>query len=183
MTARDFAHAVEPMRMRVRTAWATRPQLCVVVQGDVRARGRFGPRALLVLFAAVATSLVARPTAAQFGWSVALALAVALVAHVIKQGGLGTYRIVSARLFLSLPLAGYTVSDLARRWRIGPEKVRAFLARGELVGVNVAMSLVGRPQWRITRESVEQFEKRRSSAPQPKPTRRHKQTNGVDYYR
>ncbi len=35
------------------------------MQGDVGARGRFGPRALLVLFAAVATSLVARPTAAQ----------------------------------------------------------------------------------------------------------------------
>src|SRR5882672_453468 len=38
ITVRDFAHAVEPMRMRVRTAWATRPQLCAVVQGHV------GPR-------------------------------------------------------------------------------------------------------------------------------------------
>jgi chloride channel protein, CIC family len=55
----------------------------------------------------------ARPTAAQFGWSVALALAVAVVAHVIKQGGLGTYRIVSSRLFLTLPLAGLAVSGLA----------------------------------------------------------------------
>jgi hypothetical protein len=56
---------------------------------------------------------LARPTAAQFGWSVALALAVALLAHVIKQGGLGTYRIVSSRLFFSLPLAGLAVAGLA----------------------------------------------------------------------
>jgi H+/Cl- antiporter ClcA len=55
----------------------------------------------------------ARPTVGQFGWSVALALAVALVAHVIKQGGLGTDRIVSSRLLLSLPLAGLAVSGLA----------------------------------------------------------------------
>jgi hypothetical protein len=55
----------------------------------------------------------ARPTAGQFGWSVALAVAVAVVAHVIKQGGLGTDRIVSSRLFLSLPLAGLAVSGLA----------------------------------------------------------------------
>jgi H+/Cl- antiporter ClcA len=55
----------------------------------------------------------ARPTATQFGWSVALALAIAVVAHLIKQGGLGTYRIVSPRLFLTLPLAGLAVSGLA----------------------------------------------------------------------
>ena len=55
----------------------------------------------------------ARPTIGQFGWTVALALAVALVAHVIKQGGLGSYRIVSSRLFLSLPLAGLAVAGLA----------------------------------------------------------------------
>jgi H+/Cl- antiporter ClcA len=55
----------------------------------------------------------ARPTIGQFGWTVALALAVALVAHVIKQGGLGSYRIVSSRMFLTLPLAGLAVAGLA----------------------------------------------------------------------
>jgi H+/Cl- antiporter ClcA len=55
----------------------------------------------------------ARPTVGQFGWSLALALAVALVAHVVKQGGLGTYRIVSSRMFLTLPLAGLAVAGLA----------------------------------------------------------------------
>jgi len=55
----------------------------------------------------------ARPTAAQFGWSIALALAIALVAYLIMQGGLRTYRIVKSRLYLSLPLAGLAVSGLA----------------------------------------------------------------------
>jgi hypothetical protein len=58
--------------------------------------------------------------------------------------------------------AGYTVADLARRWRIGADKIRDFLRRGELVGVNVAVALSGRPQWRITPEAVAAFEKRRS---------------------
>jgi H+/Cl- antiporter ClcA len=55
----------------------------------------------------------ARPTWGQFAWSIALALAVALVAHLIKQGGLGAYRVVRSRLFLTLPLAGLAVSGLA----------------------------------------------------------------------
>jgi hypothetical protein len=78
--------------------------------------------------------------------------------------------------------SGYTVGDLARRWRVGPDKVRAFLRRGELVGVNVSANLSGRPQWRITAESVERFEQRRSSAPPPKPPRRRRATQLVDFY-
>jgi hypothetical protein len=76
---------------------------------------------------------------------------------------------------------GFSVADLCRRWRVGPDKIRAFLARGELVGVNTATNLSGRPQWRVTRESVEAFERRRSSAPPPKPPRRRR-TQEVDFY-
>jgi hypothetical protein len=78
--------------------------------------------------------------------------------------------------------AGFTVADLCRRWKIGGDKIRSFLRRGELVAVNVATNLSGRPQWRITPESVERFEQRRSSAPPPKPVRRRKRTPGIDYY-
>jgi hypothetical protein len=66
---------------------------------------------------------------------------------------------------------GFTIRDLARRWRVGTGKVRQFLYRGELVGVNVAADPLGRPQWRITAESVEQFEKRRRSGPPPESSR------------
>jgi hypothetical protein len=78
--------------------------------------------------------------------------------------------------------AGYTVADLCRRWKVGKDKIRAFLRRGELIGVNVASTLAGRPQWRITRESVERFERRRSSEPTAKPPRRRKRIEMVDYF-
>src|SRR5262249_45898649 len=70
--------------------------------------------------------------------------------------------------------AGYSGAALCRRWKVGPDKVRAFLRRGELVGVNVAANLSGKPQWRVSPEEVERFERRRSSAPPPKPPRRRR---------
>src|SRR5262245_2519829 len=77
---------------------------------------------------------------------------------------------------------GYSVADLCRRWKVGPDKIHTFLRRGELVGVNVATNLSGRPQWRITRESVELFERRRSSAPAPKVPRQRRRPEMVDYF-
>jgi hypothetical protein len=80
-------------------------------------------------------------------------------------------------------LKGYSVADLCRRWKVGADKIHGFLRRGELVGVNVATNLSARPQWRITRESVELFEQRRTSAPLPKLRRRRgRQAQEVDFY-
>lgn len=77
---------------------------------------------------------------------------------------------------------GYSVADLARRLKIGPDKVRAFIDRGELRAVNVATNLSGRPQWRVTPEEVERFELRRSSAPLPQSIRRRRSPTQIDYY-
>jgi hypothetical protein len=76
---------------------------------------------------------------------------------------------------------GLTVADLARRFRVSPDKVRAFLRRGELTAVNLATNLSGRPLWRITHQSVERFERRRSSTPPAKPARRRR-APVHDYY-
>jgi H+/Cl- antiporter ClcA len=54
-----------------------------------------------------------RPDIAQFGWTILLALAVALVAYLIKQGGHTAYRAAKPRLFLALPVAGLAVAALA----------------------------------------------------------------------
>lgn len=79
--------------------------------------------------------------------------------------------------------AGFSVADLCRRWKIGPDKVHGFISRGELIAVNVATTLSGRPQWRITPEAVTLFEQRRSSGPSAKPKRRrHRRQHEVDYY-
>jgi hypothetical protein len=82
----------------------------------------------------------------------------------------------------SSALAGFSVADLARRWRIGTDKIRGFLRRGELIGTNLAVNLAGRPLWRVSPEEVRRFEAFRSSAPAPKPARRRKKTNIIDFY-
>jgi H+/Cl- antiporter ClcA len=53
------------------------------------------------------------PTIGQFGWTIALALAVAIIARVIMQGGLLTYRIAAPRPLVVLPAIGLIVAGLA----------------------------------------------------------------------
>jgi transposase-like protein len=78
---------------------------------------------------------------------------------------------------------GHTVADVARRYRVGEDKVRAWVRRGELAAVNVASSLCARPQLRITPEALAAFERGRSTAPPPRPARRRRQPAGmVDYF-
>jgi hypothetical protein len=77
---------------------------------------------------------------------------------------------------------GFSVADLCQRWRAGAAKIHGFIRRGELIAINIAANLSGRPQWRITRKSVEAFERRRSSAPPPKPARRRRRPFAVDYF-
>jgi hypothetical protein len=78
--------------------------------------------------------------------------------------------------------AGFSVPDLCRRWKVGADKIHGFIHRGELVAVNLATDQAGRPQWRITRESVEAFERRRSSQPPPKaPRTRRRAPASVDF--
>ncbi len=77
---------------------------------------------------------------------------------------------------------GYTVADVARRYRVGEDKVRGWIARRELAAVNVATTLCGRPQYRVTPEALAEFEGRRAAAPPPAPPRRRRRTTAHDYY-
>jgi transposase len=78
--------------------------------------------------------------------------------------------------------AGLTVSDVARRYRVGEDKVRRWIARGELSAINTAMALCCRPRWVVTAEALAAFERRRAGGPEPKPPRRRRRTAEVDYY-
>jgi chloride channel protein, CIC family len=53
------------------------------------------------------------PTIGQFGWTIALAIAIAVVTRGIMLGGLGTYSVVAKRLLLFLPAVGLVVAGLA----------------------------------------------------------------------
>jgi excisionase family DNA binding protein len=43
------------------------------------------------------------------------------------------------------PPRGLTVREVARRYRVSPDKVRAWIRRGELAAVNTASTLCGKP--------------------------------------
>jgi Helix-turn-helix domain len=77
---------------------------------------------------------------------------------------------------------GYTPNELARMLRVGPDKVRAWIARGELRAVNTAAALCSRPRFVVLPEHLAEFAARRAAAPPPRPARRIKGTTMVDFY-
>jgi transposase len=80
------------------------------------------------------------------------------------------------------PKAGLTTHDIAKRYRVGEDRVRAWISRGELAAVNTR-DPGGRPRWVVLPEALEKFERARSSAPPPQPVRRRrKQAGMVDFF-
>ncbi len=53
------------------------------------------------------------PTAGNFAWTIALGIVIAVVAYLIRMGGLWTYRLAKPRPLVMLPLCGLIVSGLA----------------------------------------------------------------------
>jgi hypothetical protein len=80
-------------------------------------------------------------------------------------------------------LSGLTVADVARRYRVSPDKVRQWIKNGELSpALNTASTLCGRPRWVVTPEALAKFEKQRQAPAAPKPARRKKRSCPVDYF-
>jgi transposase len=79
---------------------------------------------------------------------------------------------------------GFTTADLARRFRVSEERVRGWITRGELVGINTSDARCKRPRYVVTPEALAAFEKTRAAADPPRPRRRRppKKTNYVDYF-
>jgi excisionase family DNA binding protein len=80
------------------------------------------------------------------------------------------------------PGAGLTVQDAARRYRVSPDKIRAWIARGELRAINTSTAKCGRPRFVIPPEALEEFERSRSAGPAPKAKRRPRRPELVDYW-
>jgi hypothetical protein len=77
---------------------------------------------------------------------------------------------------------GWRVADVARRYRVGEDKVRSWIMRGELAAVNTAESLCGRPRWVILPDALAAFETKRAGGPPPTPPRRRRRPALIDYY-
>jgi len=77
---------------------------------------------------------------------------------------------------------GLTVKEFARRYRVGEDKVRGWIRRGELRAVNTATALCGKPRWVIPFDALAEFENRRAGGSPPKPPRRKRRTVKIDYF-
>jgi hypothetical protein len=82
-----------------------------------------------------------------------------------------------------LPHCGLTVPEVAARYRVSPRKIRAWIRQGALAAVNVGASLAGRPRLVVLPDALAAFERARSATRPPRPPRRRKRTEMVDYYR
>lgn len=78
--------------------------------------------------------------------------------------------------------ATYTPPELARRWRIKPDRIIRMIRRGELRAFNIAEPSSSRPRYRIPPDAIVEFENRRSGAETPKPRRRRRQPADVVQY-
>ncbi|HWG41343.1 MAG TPA: helix-turn-helix domain-containing protein [Gemmataceae bacterium] len=78
--------------------------------------------------------------------------------------------------------AGLTVREIARRYRVSPDKVRGWIVAGQLRAVNRRDARCGRPSWVIMPEALHDFERGRTVTATTKPVKRRKRTKMVDYY-
>ena len=77
-----------------------------------------------------------------------------------------------------------TPPELAKRWRVKPERVIAWIKSGELRAFDVSSRPgVGKPRYRIPQDAIIEFENRRSAA-QVKTTRRMRQqpADVIEYF-
>lgn len=81
-----------------------------------------------------------------------------------------------------MPDRWLTPPAVARQLGVDPSKVIAWLRRGELVGVNVADRVGGRPRYRVDPEQLALFLQRRSTSTAPKLVRRRKTTGFARKY-
>src|SRR5438034_8430828 len=83
----------------------------------------------------------------------------------------------------AVPERGLTVRDVARRFRVGADKIRAWIANGELAAINTATVMCARPRWIVTADALAAFERRRAGGALAKPTRRRRrQLANVDFF-
>jgi excisionase family DNA binding protein len=75
-----------------------------------------------------------------------------------------------------------TVREVARRLRVRPSKVRAWIRRGELAAINTSAALCGRQRLVVTPQALAAFERKRATGAEEKPQRRKRRPAGKDYY-
>ena len=76
---------------------------------------------------------------------------------------------------------GYTVRELAKVLRVGPDRIRGWIRSGRLGAINTAERLA-RPRFVVLPHHLSEFERALAAGPPPKPPRRKKRTSLIDFY-
>lgn len=80
-------------------------------------------------------------------------------------------------------VGGLTVADVAKRYRVGEDKVRTWIRRGDLAAINTAATLCAKPRFVVTPEALADFERTRQVGPPLKPCPRRRRRHAVvDFY-
>ncbi|VTR93578.1 unnamed protein product [Gemmata massiliana] len=77
---------------------------------------------------------------------------------------------------------GFTTAEVARRYRVSEDRVRAWIKSGLLKAVNTADVACGKPRFVVLPEALAEFERTRSPAPLPKVPRRRRPSNQIDFF-
>jgi transposase len=83
---------------------------------------------------------------------------------------------------LNSPASGLTVKEVAHRYRVGEDKVRAWIRRGELRAINTATITCARPRFVVPPEALSEFEQRRTIAPPNPQRKRRRAAHQIDFY-
>ena len=77
---------------------------------------------------------------------------------------------------------GQTPSELARQLRVSPDRIRAWIATGELGAINTSTMSCGRPRFVILPEHLQAFLRSRAVTAPPKPAPRRRRPATHDFY-
>jgi|GEM_PF-3707633 len=73
-----------------------------------------------------------------------------------------------------------TPPRVAERLGVDPQKILAWIRKGELLAVNLALTSTGRPRWHIDPKDLDKFlERRQSKPPPPKSNRKRARDDEV----
>lgn len=91
-------------------------------------------------------------------------------------------RAVREALQVAGAVSGLTTAEVARRYRVGEDRVRAWIKAGALKAVNTSDIGCAKPRFVVTVEALAEFERTRSTAPLPKPVRRRRADGQRDFF-
>ena len=89
---------------------------------------------------------------------------------------------MAANTITAAPSRGLTPVEVARLWRISPDRVRALIRSGVLGALNLSPHRSGKPRFVVLPHHLREFEQRHAAAEPERPKASRRQPAERDYY-